>query len=445
MGISYILLHPAETWSQTGDGIGLGDFVLHPSLGAGFGYNTNLFYETKAEDPISVGLIDVSGGLSAQNRHTDQTQIKLTGRFNLQYFAFADQTTEAVRNRDGLQNFSFSARGDFLKRGILSFSLFENLSFSDIPVSDTATAGMERIYNTLGADLRFRPVRGEMVPLTVTLGYCLGFQSFLSADAGGTRGNFNSHLLKLGVNWHFFPKTSVVADVSLKYVDYDEPDFTVNEEPSSLDVPKDEPHEPQKTALKSTDRDAMPLRAMLGLHGLITDLVSVSIKGGVVRFYKFRPIAVEKNFPAVNAYVQYLLENSLNVKLSYQLDMGESSFSNYYTKHQIALAVEKMLSRNWGVTAQAAFDYYRYSYEGSPDELFDRYISAVRSKVQREDPVMRSELGLQYHLRQWLKASFSIKYEENFTDYYTPTKFIEEADYVAYQRFMLLLKLSGQY
>lgn len=381
-----------------GPGLRVGDLVIHPSVEAGFGYDTNYFYESDAErdaagnsaTPNTASLIRAGLGVSAANRSPNKLGFKLEAGLDFrQAVAVGDNAEGAVSDRvvderNGIDEVNGGLEVAILPRSPVTLVLDEDLRYNDRPAFDASVQGFQRLQNSVGADLRFRPGENpDARAFEMRLGYRLQTVTYLDAeDAGLTRYEKQAHAMRFLTDWRFLPKTSVLADFRYEINDYGEDALSV-------------------------DRDSSPFRAELGLRGLVTKRVSVELRGGFLGTFN----AEGESYSGVvgAAQVQYVLEPTLDLALRYEHDARDTGFSNYLVVDKVSARATLAFLERFELVLKGAYGLYDYSLAGSP----------VGSE-KRDDPVLIVSTTFAYHLREWLELSASWQLEQNMSDYEAP-------------------------
>ncbi len=381
-----------------GPGLRVGDLVIHPSVAAGFGYDTNYFYESEAErdaagnsaTPNTASLIKAGLGVSAANRNPNKLGFKLEAGLDFrQAVAVGDNAEGAlsdrvVDERNGIDEVNGGLEVAILPRSPVTLVLDEDLRYNDRPAFDASVQGFQRLENSVGADVRFRPGENpDARAFEMRLGYRLQTVTYLDAeDAGLTRYEKQTHKMRFLTDWRFLPKTSVLADFRYEINDYGEDALSV-------------------------DRDSSPFRAELGLRGLVTKRVSVELRGGFLGTFN----AEGESYSGVvgAAQVQYVLEPTFDIALRYEHDARDTGFSNFLVVDKVSARATLAFLERFELVLKGAYGLYDYAPEGSP----------VGSE-KRDDPVLIVSIAFAYHLREWLELSASWQLEQNMSDYEAP-------------------------
>jgi hypothetical protein len=259
---------------REGEGVLVGDFELHFGGGADFGYDSNYFHRDDSEDVVGALRLRISpffgvSTLGPQRREGgDQPDVAFRFEVGATYNEFfpvsgSDAGKDALREQ---RDISLGAKLglDFFPGREWSGRIFGGIDRVIRPtgVSDAAPlAGGEsfdRWEPTAGADLGWAPGGGL---LDWHLGYLFSGSFFQSAEFAGLN-NFRNDILTRG-RWRFLPRTALMYDASFGFITYQDP-----------------------TASDANKHDSHPLRARIGLNGLVTPSFGVlALIGWGASFY----------------------------------------------------------------------------------------------------------------------------------------------------------------
>jgi len=255
-----------------GEGIGIrtGDFELHPGIGGEFGYDSNYFLRASGERPAPAESLrfrvtpSISLGTVGQERREGDTgtpeppkvdfRAVLAGTFN--EFIALNKADSADFNDQR----SFSGLGGLqltiLPRRPFSGDVFVDAMRSVQPSND-ANFNYNRFTTRAGGGLVWAPGGGMF---DWRLGYEFGLTYFEDVEFRGLSNYI--HTINTRGRWRFLPRTAVLFDGSAAFLRYH-----LN---------------PQGGQLDST-----PVRARLGLNGLVTSqLALLAMAGWGSSFYK---------------------------------------------------------------------------------------------------------------------------------------------------------------
>lgn len=254
-----------QTWLadrryREGPGLLVGDWELHPGLGAEFGFDSNYFRRGPAEDPVRALRIRISPSFSVatlgpQRRGPGSPppdvdfRADVTGAYN-EFIPVSG--TESGKDRMADQrNFA----GDLgLSLGIMpqrpwSGRLHAGIGRSMTPTNEAdPSASYNRLRPSAGAEVIWTPGGGM---LDWRLGYDFRGNFFEAGDFSELN-RLDNYVSTRG-RWRFFPRTAMIYDMKAGFVIY--PD-------------------------QSAKTNSYPLRSRLGVNGLITPSFAVLAMAG---------------------------------------------------------------------------------------------------------------------------------------------------------------------
>jgi hypothetical protein len=263
----------AQAWVSNPDfseGIGIraGNFELHPSVGAEFGYDSNFFRASEAEGTVDVLRLRVTPsitmgtlGSARRNAATPPDVTFAAGAFASynEIFPLDSENADATEQR----NFALGAdaKVDIFPRRKIGFDLiaaYARVIDTDGRGDDLTSEGFTRDTVRGGAGVTWRPGGGLFEWRN---GYSLTYHWFEN-DTYDALSNVQHELNSRG-RWRFLPRSALLFDTSYTFVRYTE-DTT-----------------------QQTDGDAV--RARLGFHGLVTyHLALLGMLGWGASFYEPR-------------------------------------------------------------------------------------------------------------------------------------------------------------
>lgn len=320
-----------------GAGIRTGDLELHPGVAGEVGYDSNWFLRSSANNPsyvnaapllpvASAGILRITPSLSlstlgAQRREGDapgnEPSVKFRAGLSGTYREYLLGNDDIKKQR----NFSMGAdaRVDILPGRPWGAALFANYSRLIQPtVVGDPNLSFNRDDVGGGAEIIATPGGG-------TLDWRFGYQvrASLFEDAEGQPFNNITHEASTRGRWKFRPLTALVYDATLRFISY-----TNGNVPGAL-------------------QNSTPVRARIGLNGLVTPRVSLLAMAGYgASFYSTSGLgAATPQYDSFIGQVEakfYLsanpgAEEASNVSLTlssiaigYNRDFQNSLLGNYY-------------------------------------------------------------------------------------------------------------------
>ena len=421
-----------------GPGIRTGDFVLHPGAFVAAGWDDNVFYDNSDEflSPRNGAAVFKFGGdLQLENRNPSRLKLELGTGIKFRIFSASETQGEqpgaqsAISERNGVESGSLDGKLTLFPKRAVAFRLEESLRFSDTPAYEVSVVGFEKLDNSVGGDIIFQPGSNPNArALTMSLGYRLHTITFFDASqVGAQRAEMLSHEARLLTRLQLLPKTALLLDVQWAFSDYGEGDPRVD--PNTLETVND------------PSRDAKPLYLRLGLQGLITRRLSLNVRGGYANTFNVEGSSYSGFVGLLE--LQYKLEPSLAFTLGGEWDATGSNFSNFVVRKGVYTSLNLAFQQAY-INTRVGYDIYDYSDSGRPV-----------TSPSREDPLLRAKAELGYNIRTWARASVSWSYENNSTDFKSPsdealavirqTSPGAQQDLAAYTRQLIMLQVEADY
>lgn len=395
-----------------------------PKLWLSSEYDDNVFFEADREPtgnlPNAGALLRFGLGLGVDQRRVGPVKFSLESSAAYRQYIYLEDNSgrgeaEIDKLRQGRNGIDHARFNTTLLIGTMSdiqFILSDRFSYVERPAYESTVFGFERVDNRLGAALDFAPGRrAGGGPLGFKIGYELRNVFFLNDGAGlliQNRSEKQGHTISLDSRWRFLPKNFLTLDISYTANDYN--DFEQGMDGESAE---------------ELSRDSSPLRAELGLTGLITPRFSVFLKGGYSNTFN-------DNGPSFEGFVglfqlSYIYDPVFEINVGYQRDGQDSGFSNFYTLDRVFVKGALRLSTSFSITANLSYDQYEYNETNAIDD------------TGRVDPVVRGQLAIKTYLPSHFALQLAYSIEGNYTDYELPVD--DPTDFAAYQRQLFTLSL----
>ncbi len=253
---------------REGAGFRVGDFELHPGIGADFGYDSNYFRRDESEDPIGALHLRVSPHFSVSTlgpqRRDDGEQPTVNFRFEVggTYNEFIP-VSGSEAGQDRLQEQRNIGLDSLINVDILpgrewGGNLHASFGRSVRPTNEgDLSTSFNRLLPGAGAELIWQPDSGL---LDWRLGYDFS-GTFFESSAFTSLNNFRNDISTRG-RWRFLPRTALMYDATFGFVTYPNPGGA---------QPKEDSH---------------PLRSRIGVNGLVTPSFGVlALIGWGASFY----------------------------------------------------------------------------------------------------------------------------------------------------------------
>jgi hypothetical protein len=251
-----------------GIGVRVGDFELHPGAAVEFGYDSNFFHRSSEENPVQSLRLRVTPSFSfatlGQQRRAGSgggppPDFEFRGGISLTYnefFPVSGNITEREimrdqRNVGGLVDLTLNILPGQPWSGTIFGDVGRNITASNQGITG---ASFNRINARAGAEIAWTPGSGL---LDWRLGYRFAGTIFEAAQYGELTNVENT--IQTRGRWRFLPRTALMYDAKIGFVTY----------PAG-----------------SSKTDSHPLRAQLGLNGLITPSFGIlALAGWGASFY----------------------------------------------------------------------------------------------------------------------------------------------------------------
>ena len=421
--------------TATGPGIRSGNVVIHPKVIVSAGYDSNFWRESTAEatSPVNpVTVIKFGGGVSAKSRNPSRFGLGLDLDVIGRYVTAdnADTTASDLDEAAAIDQSRAKLKLSLLPRKPVSVDLVAQGRYSEQPgVELLKDDGYNRLSASFGPDLRFRPGgRPGNRALELRLGYRFSLDRTLAVSPalGSNRGDKNTHELKLLTHWRFLPKTALFVDVQYWMVDYRQ-----GVDLDAMGNPVDGPN-----------LDFNPLRAEIGVEGLITRRLALTLRGGYSNSY--HEAGTSFSGPIARASIDYRFEPRFTIGAGYTFKVGDDAFSNFYTLQRANLKTTVNLPGRVSVSGRVGLDYYKYSREGAPEWTL--------TLPQRTEPILLAGATIGWDPTDWLNIAASWRFENNRSNYYfclgdNPGNCFagDPIDLAEYTRQTMMLSLTGEY
>lgn len=400
-----------------GSGIRLGNFELHPGIGAEVGYDSNVFL-SEDEDAQDSPVMRIAPHLFLQTLGEKRSagappppvafRAGISG--SLKHYFETDQKANVGVGQDAKltlrpgQVFTFELSED-LKRTIDPFTeaaapdadgeiVEKNLNFSRDQLTLGARAGM----GTPGGVFK------------AGLGYSFGLDHFEADEFADNRAN--SHTVKGDTSWEFFPKTALLWDGSIAR--------------NNFIRSTDELSDAEMANLAVIRNDSTSVKTRLGINGALTSHIGFTLAGG----YGAGFFDAGDDYESVLAQVEarWTPAETILWAVGYDRETMPSYQGNFVNMDRIKTRTQLMLSGVVVIQGRVELAFLNY---GTDPELGDR-----------DDKHFLATLSGEYRLADWFAITAEASYWQNFTDFVFVTQTvdddgdpIEQEDPAEYKRF----------
>lgn len=402
---------------QEGMGIRTGDLELHPGVAGEFGYDSNYFLTSSdsrnSTQPRPSLRLRITPSLSVstigpQRREGEGNtgeRPKVTFRANAaatynEFFALKSQDSDAVskqRNVGGLAGLTLN----ILPERPLGADLYGDFARTLQP-SQNPDTNLNRISARFGAGLLWAPGGGMF---DWRLGY--EYSLVLFEDSQFNRLGTDQSQINTRGRWRFLPRTALLYDVSVGFLRY------ISSPPPAGRL------------------DSNPVRARLGLNGLITQSFGVlAMAGWGSSFYRGQPNAEQYDGPIGQVELRwYITPNpggldpravSMTVSsigVGYTRDFVNSYLSDYYSRDRFYLSGSYFTGGRFLLNADAGVALHGYStpYQVDTREPYLTPPAGANAAPFKETRVDATLFG-EYRMADSFGLNGTVRYSANLTD-----------------------------
>jgi len=357
-------------------GFQVGRAALHPTLDLSFGYDSNVFYADKSENPDGSVFLTIAPGLflanGAQSKASKVLYSLFLGGDYKRYFQ--ELTGRTQRDFFGA---NLAGRLNLFPTGIFGFDLHETFVRTSEPRYATSNQNFDRDSNTAGLGFSLRPGGGL---LQFRLGYRFALNMFEDSSMKG--GSYYYHQVEFLAKWKFFPQTSFWLGATWQYMHYTGSFGTY------------------------TNSDSKPLRAMLGVTGrFVPKLV---LNAGIGYSYSWYDKGPNYNLPIAMLDVTWEIGPFAKLSVGYQHNFQDVMWGNYYNVDTAYLSYYQMIAQK--VELNGTFRWLLAGYEGFSDPL-------AGTAFDRKDNAISLGLSGIYHVTTWFAAGLSYQLFANFSNF----------------------------
>lgn len=344
----------ADRTLTQGRGIRVGNFELHPGVGAEVGYDSNVFYAPPDATQSSALRIRVTPSLFFSTLGAERTRNSTSNPTALPTVNFRGGAALSYNEWVGLSGSSrVSSLRNLGAEGQIRLEFFPGRTWQfviaddfirtiqpgdEIPASGaSAPRTFNRNFNTATFELAFAPNRGIF---EFRLGYNFIVNIF---DSGAYNyNNYMTHQASARMRWRFLPKTALLWEgyfAPMNYID----------------------SSGATTGLFSS----YPLRTRFGLNGLLTEKISLLAMVG----YHAGFFVGGDNVDTIigQAELRWIIGPRADLKIGFLRDVQNSFFGNFYIRNRGYLT----WSHNFGgrvlVSVDGGVGLHQYGYVANRD------------------------------------------------------------------------------
>jgi hypothetical protein len=390
---------PYKATGESSTGINIAEgMLLHVGVGAEAGYDSNVFY-SNSSDPqgvISSGILRFTGfgeisnairGSAAAPTVSYDVRAGLTYRRytsdnpNVQLYRDAFMPTAGLALSTGSGPWGFKLTDSFIRVEDPPYLGLTAVNAMGALVQTTPTP-LTRDDNVASAEVQWSPGGGR---ITGTLRYSNIIDVF-EASSGFDYASSLTHQLLLDVSWKWLPKTALFAEASQGYVTY-------------------------LTAGQTLKVSSYPLRAFVGLRGLITPKTSAIVSLGYANAFYSSGATTSGILGSSYVDLQLAITPTMlsRVTLGYHQDFADSAISNFVYQYSFYASYLQQIAGRLALDLSGRLSYLRYQ-----ELLFDR-------TGERSDLTATVGASLDYFVRNWAYCGLGYSLTDDFSSYHLPT------------------------
>ena len=294
--------------------------LLHAGAGAEGGYDSNVYYSGQGS-ATSAGLVRATAFLEYTNAsRTGEVPSSLFFDIgaSLQYREYLSDRVDA-RNRRAFMP-QAGASLEFSGSQVVSLTLSDSFARTEDPPYRADDGPIIRNGNQALAQVRLAPGGGRLQGI---IRYTNSIDVFSGSNTDYRYANSMSHEAMVDFSWKWLPKTAIFVQGRQGYIQY-------------LD---------SSSTQTSVKRPSYPLRATLGLRGLITEKTTVGVALGYANaFYSSGESTggfLGSTYASADVTYRPLLTTL--VTLGYRHDFQNSLISNFYYMDGLYLTLQQQL------------------------------------------------------------------------------------------------------
>ncbi len=388
-----VMLVAATASAEWGEGVRGGPFVLHPGVSLSAGFDSNLFYSSPSDQDrmyqAPEGVLEPR--LSIETEEGGDWDLDGNAAVRWRHL-FSDD--DRVRAQSGLSA-DLDATATWNAEGAFSLRFSEEFTRTHETPNYPSIQSINRIYNQAGIMAGLHP-GGRVLETYVSYDFALHrYSERLS------RLNRDAHQFGWHGHWAFLPKTALVAEADHRRIRYH------HGEHGGPAISADG---------QMRNANSNPVRLLGGLEGLITERISVGLRGGYGwANYEVGPDHQNALARAEASYQFGNLAFDNRLRAGYDWDFSDSRLGNFYTRHRILAGYEQGFVENrLRFDLEASGEIRNYS-----DLEIDQVETELGEYMLPEDAsdlLFNVSASTDYELRDGWTVGARYRFRANFTD-----------------------------
>ncbi len=382
-------------------GVKAAQFVIYPTLGTAFQYNSNLYYvsaDDSSQKAKGAGILMFYPGLAIETGKEAALGLTITGQLEARKYLDSSKAASSQSTIGGVAGFDAL----FFRKGPVQLGLNDQFKYQ-LQRRNVEMAGTwDRVFNQAGVNVGLVPGGGA---LRFNFGYAYLIDFFTDMDADW--GDVVVHQLSAKFNWKWLPFTAFIADVNWQLRDYVADGYGRYGE--------------------STDNK--PFKARFGINGAFTRTISALIVGGYGNsMHDVRPVAAGDPVPNKGendsysgvigqARLTWAPNKQTMLQGGYSRDFRDNLFTNFLVTDELKVTARQKLGTKVQVTADVAYSWLGYS------TLPAKYGTSLPAgstfgNINRTDTELRASLACAADITRWLGVSLGYTYDNLMSDFY---------------------------
>ena len=374
LGTLTLMVEPLAAQEKTG--FQVGGATVNAGAYVDTLYDSNYYFSAGTDDEPVEDVLSIVPGLELKAKSdTSGSQWSANAKAGWETFLLSD----SVSNQGGVEG-SLSAMLRFMLGDSVRFGPDLSLARSNGAVDELNRRSSDNYNFKAGVELGILPVEGKVFSQVFNYNYNYLFYEKIEGIDKGT------HALASKTRWNFLPQTAVALMLNWRVVSYGE-----------------EARETQGeyvTDYQLQNSNSYPLRAKLGLTGLLLDRLSFSANVGYS--YPFYSSGLNEHLFVGDASLEYKFVQGTRLGVGYNRDYNDTTFGNYAKFHKAYLSLGGDI--NWLL-----------SYHGKVTGGLSDYVPSEGLELERVDWNGELDAGVDIRPLQELKISlgYTLKLNES--------------------------------
>jgi hypothetical protein len=372
-----------------GAGLRLGDFELHPGIGAEVGYDSNVFLSEDPDDSAMLRLaphlfISTLSGERMENAPPRVLSLRAGVSGSVKHYFATDAGTNFGATQD--------AKLVWRPGSIFALELFEEVSRTIDPFTEPAAPGTAPASSgdiTFARDKLSLGTRAQLgTPGDVFkggLGYKFALDHF--EDDAFRDNRSNAHTISGDTSWEFYPKTAIFWDGGVTLHDFI---YSMDELTAA-----------QQAAVISERHDSTSVKTRVGLSGAVTQQIGFTLAGGYgAGFYDD-----DNDYESVIAQIEgrWRPRETILWSLGYDREFVPTFQGNFARMDRFKTKLQFLFGGVFLLSGRA--EVTLLSFGTDPEQ------------GERDDTHLFGNISSEYRLLSWLALTAELSYWQNITDF----------------------------